>query len=85
MATTSDPGWKLTIEGVPMARREVYGWANQFDASRTGDGHLVYDAPLARRLATVGQALFWVVVVVVRRRSRRLERADAARWARRSS
>ncbi|QXC62813.1 glycosyltransferase family 2 protein [Aquihabitans sp. G128] len=78
VASTADPGWKLRIDGVPMARTDTYGWANQFAATRTGTGRLTYDTPLTRRLAAGGQALLWVLVIVVRRRARNAERRPPA-------
>ncbi|CAN5599407.1 glycosyltransferase [soil metagenome] len=77
-ASTADAGWKLRIDGVPMARSEAYGWANQFAATRTGTGRLHYDTPLTRRAAAVGQAVLWVLVIVVRRRARNAERLPRA-------
>jgi hypothetical protein len=68
VASTADAGWELRVDGVPLARTETYGWANQFTATRTGDGVLTYDTPIARRLAVVGQLVLWLLVVLVRRR-----------------
>ncbi|MCU1497359.1 MAG: hypothetical protein JWM47_1312 [Acidimicrobiales bacterium] len=76
-ATTADPGWELRIDGVPMGRSETYGWANQFDATRTGAGRLTYDTPLTRHLAAGGQALLWALVIVVGRRAHNAERRPA--------
>jgi GT2 family glycosyltransferase len=73
-ASTHDPDWELDIAGVAMDQREGYGWANQFTATRTGPGELRYDVPLTRHLATGGQAGLWVLVVLVRRRTRNAER-----------
>ena len=74
IASTSDAGWKLRIDGIPMAHTETYGWANQFAATRTGAGSLVYDTPVSRHLAAAGQAGLWVLVIVARRRARNAER-----------
>lgn len=78
VAATADTGWELRIDGVPMGRSETYGWANQFAATRTGAARLTYDTPVVRRLATGGQVVLWLVVIVVRRRSRRAERRPAS-------
>ncbi len=77
LASTADPGWELRVDGVPLARGETYGWANQFTATRTGDAALAYDTPIGRRLAVAGQLVLWVLVVVVRRRLRAAERRGA--------
>ncbi|MBA3281872.1 MAG: glycosyltransferase family 2 protein [Acidimicrobiia bacterium] len=71
VAATGDANWALRIDGVPMGRSETYGWANQFAATRTGPARLTYDTPVARRLAAGGQAVLWLVVIVVWVRSRR--------------
>ena len=75
VASTADDHWSVRVAGVPLARGETYGWANQFTATRTGPATLTYDTPLARRLAVVGQVVLWVLVVLVRRRLLRRERA----------
>ncbi len=77
VASTSDGGWKLRIDGVPMAHSQTYGWTNQFSATRVGPATLSYDTPLGRRLAAVGQAVLWFLVIVVRRRTRRADRTAA--------
>ena len=78
VASTSDPGWRLVIDGVPMGRSTTYGWANQFAATRTGPASLSFATPLARTLAGVGQVLLWILVLLVRRRTRSTERRSAA-------
>jgi hypothetical protein len=78
VASTADDGWQLRVDGVVAARSTTYGWANQFDATRTGDATLTYRTPFSRRAATAGQLLLWVVVVVVWRRIRRRERRAPA-------
>ena len=79
VAATSDANWVLRIHGVRMGRSEAYGWANQFAATRTGTARLTYDTPLARRLAAGGQAALWLLVIVVRRRTRNAERRPPVR------
>lgn len=81
VASGSDDGWGLTVDGVPMDRSEIYGWANRFTATRTGDAELTFDTPIGHRLAVLGQVLGWVVVVVVWRRVRHAERVAADRTA----
>jgi hypothetical protein len=78
VATASDPGWELRIDGIPMGRSETYGWANQFAATRAGTAALTYDTPVVRRLAAGGQVALWVAVLVVYRRTRVAERRRAA-------
>ena len=65
VASTADAHWHLRIDGVPMARSTTYGWANQFTATRTGSGRLTYDTPLARKLATTGQLVLWLLVILL--------------------
>ncbi|MBX3287571.1 MAG: hypothetical protein KF703_19650, partial [Actinobacteria bacterium] len=78
VASTADANWDLRVAGVPLARSETYGWANQFTATRTGPATLRYDTPIARHLAVLGQAALWALVLVVRRSLRRRELASAA-------
>lgn len=87
--TAANENWRLRIDGVPMARSTAYGWANQFTATRTGDATLTYDTPFTRKAAAIGQVTLWILVIAVRRRSRRGERraiddAPAPTGARRS-
>ncbi|MEO6629907.1 MAG: hypothetical protein ABIP03_15215, partial [Aquihabitans sp.] len=74
VAQSADPKWVLRIDGVPMARRTDYGWANTFTATRKGSATLRYNTPLTHRLWSGGQAVAWAFVIEVRRRSRRAER-----------
>ena len=78
IASTADPGWGVEVDGVPLARGETYGWANQFTASRTGRAVLSYATPPVRRLALAGQAVLWLLVLLARRRSRATERIAVA-------
>jgi hypothetical protein len=78
VGSTADPNWDLRVAGVPLARGETYGWANQFTATRTGSATLTYDTPLGRTLAVAGQLVLWILVVAVRRRLRTRERAAVA-------
>lgn len=77
VASTSDPGWHLDIDGVPVGRNTTYGWANQFAATRTGPASLTFSTPLAHTLAGLGQVALWILVIAVRRRSRIGERRTA--------
>lgn len=78
VASTADPAWKLTIDGLPMQRSTAFGWANQFDASGTGDAELVFDTPTTHRLAAGAQVVLWVFVLWLRRRVRIRERRITA-------
>jgi GT2 family glycosyltransferase len=74
VANTADRGWRLRVGGIVAARSSTYGWANQFDATRTGPATLSYQTPVSRRAATAGQLALWIVVFVVWRRVRSRER-----------
>jgi GT2 family glycosyltransferase len=71
VSSTSDDGWSLQIDGVAMRRSETYGWANQFAATRGGDGTLAYETPISHRAASLVQAALWLLVLIAWRRSRR--------------
>ena len=83
IASTSDPGWKVRIDGAATRRTETYGWANQFGASRTGEGTLAYETPLVHRAIDLGLVVAWVLALWAWRRARR--RARDPRPRRRSS
>jgi len=74
VASTADDGWHLRVDGVALGRTETYGWANQFDATRAGEGELRYDTPLSHHLLAVGQAVLWALALLAWRRSRRVRR-----------
>jgi GT2 family glycosyltransferase len=82
VASTADAGWKVRVDGVALRRSETYGWANQFGASRSGDGVLAYDTPVGHRAIAIGLAVLWILVLWAwrraRHRTRDLERAAAA-------
>ena len=79
VASTADDGWHLRVDGVALRRTETYGWANQFDATRTGAGELRFDTPASHRLLAIVQAVLWVLALLAWRRSRRVRRHRPAR------
>jgi hypothetical protein len=74
IASTSDPGWKVRIDGAATRRTETYGWANQFGAGRTGEGTLAYETPLVHRAIDLGLVVAWVLALWAWRRARRRAR-----------
>ena len=78
VASAADPGWKLTIDGVPMSRTTAYGYANSFTVTRAGQGHLSYHTTPMRWLELAGQVLVWLLVVWAWRRYRRVDRSAAS-------
>jgi GT2 family glycosyltransferase len=71
VAATADDGWRLRVDGVTLRRSETYGWANQFSATRAGDGVLEYQTPVGHRVASLAQAALWSVTLVIWWRARR--------------
>jgi hypothetical protein len=61
----------LRVDGVTLRRSETYGWANQFSATRAGEGTLQYQTPVGHRVASLAQAALWLTTVVVWWRVRR--------------
>ena len=64
-----------SARGAPHRRRpdapgDAFGWANQFDATTTGEAELTFDTPLTHRPRRRGQVVLWVLVVLARRRAR---------------
>ena len=48
-----------------MPRETAYGWANSYAVADPGAGSLSFDTPLARTLAIVGQAVVWLLAIVL--------------------
>ena len=89
VASTSDEGWGVRVDGVALRRSETYGWANQFGATRAGGGTLAFDTPIGHRAIAAGEAVLWLLVLWAWRRARRrgrdAERAAAAAAPRRAA
>jgi GT2 family glycosyltransferase len=71
--------WVLTVDGDPVERATVFGWANQFLVTQSGTAELRYETPAERHAVLAIQGAAWVValcaLVVVRRRGTK------RRWA----
>lgn len=74
LASSIDERWRLQVDGVRMARGEAYGWANEFQVTRTGAGTLSYDTSAQHRIGAVLQAVLWLLVFWAWRRARARDR-----------
>lgn len=74
VSSTFDDRWSTTVDGVALRHTETFGWANQFDATRDGDGQLSYSTPVVHHVLSIGQAVLWVLALLAWRRSRRVRR-----------
>jgi len=67
----SDPGWHATQGGRDLPTKQVAGWAQGFNVtSAAGEVTIVHRDPL-RLALLVGQAVAWLVIVVLALPSRR--------------
>jgi GT2 family glycosyltransferase len=77
LADTADEGWTATLDGQPLTRTTVDGWAQGFELPASG-GRLdvTYDAPLAHTAWLWAQGLLAVVLVVLALPGRRRDVDD---------
>jgi hypothetical protein len=80
LAEASDPGWRATLDGRPLARRTAWGWAEGFVLPAQGGRLVLVHDGSGRRGALAAQALAVVLVLVLAapaaRRRRGLEVDD---------
>ncbi|MEV4440275.1 glycosyltransferase family 2 protein [Streptomyces sp. NPDC049577] len=66
LADKATPGWTATLDGKPLTRTTVDGWAQGFRLPATGGRlDLTYETPLGRAAWTWAQGLLAVVLVVL--------------------
>ncbi|MFF5101343.1 glycosyltransferase [Streptomyces sp. NPDC000134] len=77
LADTADPGWTATLDGEPLTRTTVDGWAQGFELPAAG-GRLdvTYDEPFTRTAWLWAQGLLAVVLVVLALPGRRRDVDD---------
>jgi hypothetical protein len=63
-------GWRLDIDGEPVAREPAGGWASSFDVDRGGEATLAYDTPASRSVLVLVGLVVWAVVLVLLLRAR---------------
>ncbi|EFL02110.1 integral membrane regulatory protein [Streptomyces sp. SPB78] len=77
LADSADPGWTASLDGKPLSRTTVDGWAQGFTLPASG-GHLdvTYDQPFTRTLWVGAQGLLGLVLVVLALPGRRRDIDD---------
>ncbi|WP_431036133.1 glycosyltransferase [Streptomyces sp. P6-2-1] len=77
LADSADPGWTARLDGKPLSRTTVDGWAQGFTLPASG-GHLdvTYDQPFTRTLWVGAQGLLGLVLVVLALPGRRRDIDD---------
>ncbi|MYY85336.1 family 2 glycosyl transferase, partial [Streptomyces sp. SID335] len=77
LADSADPGWTATLDGRPLPRTTVDGWAQGFELPTAG-GHLdvTYDTPMTRTAWLWAQGALAVVLVVMALPGRRRDVDD---------
>ncbi|MFC9859559.1 MULTISPECIES: glycosyltransferase [unclassified Streptomyces] len=77
IADAADPGWQATLDGKPLTRRTVDGWAQGFELPADGGRlDLTYDTPITHTAWIWAQAALAVVLVVLALPGRRREIDD---------
>jgi len=66
-----DNAWKATADGRALHHTESFGWANAFDLPGEGTVALAFTDQRSTTLMVAGQALLWLIVLVVGFRGRR--------------
>jgi GT2 family glycosyltransferase len=70
-SAASSDGWELLVEGRAAPATKLFGWAQGFEPTTSGDAVLRYDTQPVRYGVLAFQALFWLVAVHFARRLRR--------------
>ena len=85
VGSTPRQGWRVEVDGSPLAQQPAFGWAALFDHDEGGTVSVRWSTPLLHRLVLAGQLALWVLVLVVmyrtraeRRMARRHQRAIAS-------
>ncbi|WP_086778462.1 family 2 glycosyl transferase, partial [Streptomyces griseus] len=77
IADAADPGWTATLDGKPLTRKTVDGWAQGFELPANGGRlDLTHDAPITHTAWIWSQAALLVVLVVMALPGRRREIDD---------
>ncbi|MBT2409668.1 glycosyltransferase [Streptomyces sp. ISL-12] len=77
LADTADAGWTATLDGKPLTRTTVDGWAQGFELPAAGGKlDVTYDEPLTRTAWLWAQGLLAVVLVVLALPGRRRDVDD---------
>ncbi|MGP2441890.1 glycosyltransferase [Streptomyces sp. JW3] len=77
LADTADAGWTATLDGEPLTRTTVDGWAQGFELPAAGgELDVTYDQPLTRTAWLWAQGLLAVVLVVLALPGRRRDVDD---------
>jgi hypothetical protein len=65
LSEASSSAWHFSVDGVAVARRPAFGWANVFTPATSGIGRLTYRTPISRRLADLAQVAGWIAAIAV--------------------
>ncbi len=65
VADAPNGGWKLAVDGTAVKAGSTNEFSSSYTISQAGPSSLVFDTPLARTAAIVGQALLWVLTILL--------------------
>ncbi len=69
-------GWRLRVDGDPLAREEVSGWASSWEVIEGGEGRLGYESSPLRTVWILLGTMAWIVVAWMLRPSARREETE---------
>jgi hypothetical protein len=65
VADAASDRWVLEVNDIEVPQETADEWANRYELNDPGAGTLSFDTPLARTLALVGQAVLWLLAIVL--------------------
>ena len=65
VADAPNGGWKLAVDGTAVKADSTNEFSSSYTISQAGPSSLVFDTPLARTAAIAGQALLWILTILL--------------------
>ena len=65
LAVPFDENWKLDLAGQPVVAHPGFGVLTAFDVDSAGSASLHYQSPSSRTVALVGQAVLWLIALLL--------------------
>ena len=65
VADAPNGGWKLAVDGTAVKAGSTNEFSSSYTISQAGPSSLVFDTPLARTAAIAGQALLWILTILL--------------------
>ncbi len=65
VADAPDGGWKLAVDGSAVEADSTNEFSSSYTISQAGAASLAFDTPLARTAAIAGEALLWILTILL--------------------